>query len=164
MTENNELQAVQGDVLTGKHELSEELSESNVQADLLNTVPASPLAKVQVFNALQNPTDKLSNKINQTINLVDVVGQYVEIEDDATGTKSMQPRLVLITDKGESYDCVSQGVMNSMKQIFAIFGQPHYETGLPLKVLQKQSSRNAAFKFISLEVDMEAYKQLHAND
>ena len=49
---------------------------------------------------------------------------------------NVDPRIVLIDDKGESYQCVSNGVWGSLKKMFAVYGAPTYEE--PINVVVKQ--------------------------
>ena len=55
---------------------------------------------------------------------------------DEDGTVEQAPRIVLIDDKGESYQCVSNGVWGSLKKMFAVYGAPTYEE--PINVVVKQ--------------------------
>jgi hypothetical protein len=132
----------------------------NAGADILNTITGTdPISKAQVYNALTNPTGALSDMIGKTVNMVDVVGQYVEMVDDQTSELTMQPRIVLIDADGKSYGAVSKGVLNALKQIFVVIGQPHYDIPLPLDVLQKKGRHG--YNFLTLEINIPAYQKLN---
>ena len=92
---------------------------------------------VAFYNAVTNPTGKLKEHINETLNLVHVSVEPIEVNRE-DGTTNIAPRIVLVTDAGESYSCVSVGVYAALKRIFSLFGTPDTWTNpLPIKpVLQ----------------------------
>lgn len=92
---------------------------------------------VAFYNAVTNPTGKLKEHINETLNLVHVSVEPIEVKSE-DGTTNIAPRIVLVTDAGESYSCVSVGVYAALKRIFTLFGTPDtWKNPLPIKpVLQ----------------------------
>ena len=85
--------------------------------------------KIDFYNMVNNPTDKLKAHINEVFNLKDVYIETIECQRvDETGqpTGEIQkcPRIVLATDDGKAYQCVSLGVLTSLDSLFRIFGQP----------------------------------------
>lgn len=92
---------------------------------------------VAFYNAVTNPTGKLKEHINETLNLVHVSVEPIEVKSE-DGTTNIAPRIVLVTDAGESYSCVSVGVYAALKRIFVLFGTPDtWENPMPIKpVLQ----------------------------
>ena len=92
---------------------------------------------VAFYNAVTNPIGKLKEHINETLNLVHVSVEPIEVKRE-DGTTNIAPRIVLVTDAGESYSCVSVGVYAALKRIFALFGTPDtWKNPLPIKpVLQ----------------------------
>lgn len=78
---------------------------------------------VAFYNAVTNPTGKLKEHINETLNLVHVSVEPVEVKRE-DGTPVIAPRIVFVTDDGESYSCVSVGVYAALKRIFSLFGTP----------------------------------------
>lgn len=92
---------------------------------------------VAFYNSVTIPTGKLKEHINETLNLVHVSVEPIEVKSE-DGTPKIAPRIVLVTDAGESYSCVSVGVYGALKRIFSLFGTPDTWTNpLPIKpVLQ----------------------------
>lgn len=92
---------------------------------------------VAFYNAVTNPTGKLKEHINETLNLVHVSVEPLEVKSE-DGTTNIAPRIVLVTDAGESYSCVSVGVYAALKRIFVLFGTPDtWKNPMPIKpVLQ----------------------------
>ena len=93
-------------------------------------------AKKLVYNASNNPTHKIDDYINKEIALKDVFVEIIELANENTGELEQAPRIVLIDDKGESYQCVSTGIFGSIKKLMAIFGEPTWEE--PIHVVVKQ--------------------------
>lgn len=92
---------------------------------------------VAFYNAVTNPTGKLKEHINETLNLVHVSVEPIEVKSE-DGTTNIAPRIVLVTDAGESYSSVSVGVYAALKRIFSLFGTPDtWKNPMPIKpVLQ----------------------------
>ena len=91
-------------------------------------------AAVAFYNATSNPANKLKEHINEVLSLVHVSVECVEVcKEDAPDDKVIAPRIVLITDDGQSYACVSIGVYQSLKRMFALLGAPDTWTE-PVKI------------------------------
>lgn len=91
-------------------------------------------AAVAFYNATSNPANKLKEHVNEVLNLVHVSVECVEVsKEDAPDDKVIAPRIVLITDDGQSYACVSIGVYQSLKRMFALLGAPDTWTE-PVKI------------------------------
>ena len=100
-----------------------------------------------VFNAMNNPTHKVGDCINQVINVKDVLAEFIEIEDEETGEVRECPRVVLIDDKGESYQAVSTGIFNAVKKAIATFGAPTWDEPLPCLIKQISLGKNQMLTF-----------------
>lgn len=91
-------------------------------------------AAVAFYNATSNPANKLKEHINEVLSLVHVSVECVEVsKEDTPDDKVIAPRIVLITDDGQSYSCVSIGVYQSLKRMFALLGAPDTWTE-PVKI------------------------------
>lgn len=89
---------------------------------------------VAFYNATSNPVNKLKEHVNEVLNLVHVSVECVEVcTDDESESKAIAPRIVLITDDGQSYACVSVGVYQSLKRMFTLLGTPDTWTE-PMKI------------------------------
>lgn len=102
--------------------------------------------RTALFNAMTNPTGRLSDLINTEINVVDIYCEMVHMTstDQNTGEYIEQdvPRTVLITESGESYSCVSMGVYSAIKKLIALFGEPTWNPPLKLMVKQIKKGKN----------------------
>ena len=82
-------------------------------------------AAVAFYNATSNPANKLKEHVNEVLSLVHVSVECVEVsKDDVPEGKTIAPRVVLITEDGQSYACVSVGVYQSLKRMFTLLGTP----------------------------------------
>lgn len=91
-------------------------------------------AAVTFYNATSNPANKLKEHVNEVLSLVHVSVECVEVsKEDAPEGKAIAPRIVLITEDGQSYACVSVGVYQSLKRMFTLLGTPDTWTE-PVKI------------------------------
>lgn len=99
-------------------------------------------SKVVMYNAMNNPTSRLSEHVNEEILVKDVFIEQVTLTNSETGEVSNPYRIVLIDMDGNSYVAVSTGVYNSVRKLIMIFGSPTWENGLRVKVRQITKGRN----------------------
>ena len=91
----------------------------------------------KVYNALNNPDERVANMINQDIAVTDVLIEIAEIANEETNEVSTVPRVVLIDDKGKTYQAVSLGMFNAVKNAITVFGMPTWEPPLVFTIKQK---------------------------
>lgn len=108
-------------------------------------------SKAKIYNAISNPTHSLADFIGKQLEITDVVCHYVEMVDDNTGEVIQAPRMVFVDVKGETYQCISNGVLQSIKRIFPIVGMPSWKDE-PLKLVVGQKKGRKGFKFLTLEL------------
>lgn len=100
-------------------------------------------SKMAVYNAANNPDDKLSNHINEKIKVRDVYAETIEVANEETGELEKAPRIVLIDVDGKSYQCVSAGIFGALRKLIAVFGEPTWEQGITVKVKQIPTKRGS---------------------
>ena len=81
-------------------------------------------SKIAVYNAMNNPDEKLADHVNNVIEVKDILAHEIELADEDTGELIRTLRTVLIDTTGKTYVAVSGGVANSVQRILQIFGQP----------------------------------------
>lgn len=91
--------------------------------------------KAKLFRIMNNPDKRLSDCINETLEITDVYIEPVQVENQATGEQEIVPRIVLIDKDGTSYQCVSIGIYSALQKIISLFGEPAWKEPIPLKVL-----------------------------
>lgn len=106
--------------------------------------------KKMIFNAINNPTGRLSDFINMPLEVANVYAECVECVNRDTGEMKICPRIVFINTKGESFTAVSLGVYGALKKVFGIFGTPeNWEK--PLTIIPKQISKGE-YKVLTFEI------------
>lgn len=92
--------------------------------------------KANLFNAINNPEKRLSDCINMKIRAKDLFIEVVNCTNEETGEVTACPRIVIIDDKGVSYQAVSLGIYSALKKVIQIFGAPTWEKAIVLEVKQ----------------------------
>ena len=92
--------------------------------------------KAKLFNAINNPEKRLADCINMTINAKDLYIEVVNCTNEETGEVTACPRIVIIDDKGVSYQAVSLGIYSALKKVIQIFGTPTWVNPIKLEVKQ----------------------------
>lgn len=97
-------------------------SERKVQ--FCSMTPKNEDEEIVLFNAMNNPEERIGDCINKIINVRHVYCEVVKCINRETGDEQLCPRIVLIDDKGKGYQAVSLGVFSALKKIFSIKGNP----------------------------------------
>lgn len=108
------------------------------------SIVAEPGNKAQaktIFNAMNNPTHKISDFINKKIVVENVLIEVNDILNDDTGEIDRVPRTVLIAPDGTSYTATSKGVFTSIKNAYQAFGPAPWVGGIEFEVKQKAVGR-----------------------
>ena len=105
-------------------------------------------AAARVFNALNNPSEKVSNHINEVIEVRDYLIEMVEMEKqdaygNGTGEYEVVPRVVLISPDGTAYQAVSRGMANCLRNLIGCVGNAPWEPAISLKVKQISVGRGS---------------------
>lgn len=104
-------------------------------------------AKALVYNAMNNPTHRVGDCINKKLMIKDVLAEVIDLENEETGELQQVPRVVLIDEKGESYQAVSNGIFNAVKKAIAVFGAPTWDEPLPIVIKQVSLGKNQMLTF-----------------
>lgn len=127
----------------------------DLSAGVLSTIQGNDReTQNRVFEALTAALP-LSDNLKTPFNIVDVVSQMIQPEaaiDPATGEATQDEpyvRITLVGPEGEpSYAASSRGVMNSVTQIFQVYGHPA-EWSEPVRVQAVQEGQGTR-KFLKL--------------
>lgn len=127
-----------------------EMVKTNLQSELSEASPSTYCsvqggdreAKKKVYNAMNNPDHRVGDFINKTINVQDVLAEEIELVNEETGELQTAIRVVLIDDKGKSYQAVSTGVYNAIKKLIAVYGAPTWDDPIPVIVKQISLGKN----------------------
>lgn len=109
--------------------------------------------KIKLYNAINVPDYKLSDFINKTLILRDVIIMGVEINRevnpfdkndlDSIDEKRKANRVILIDMEGKSYVATSDGISNAVRTLMNVFGTLHFEDGLSVIVKQVNVKRGS---------------------
>ena len=102
--------------------------------------------RLAVYAAVSN-AEALDDYIGTPIDVANIVIQYVEGED---GETREGVRIVLISDDGKAYGCMSNGVQTAVRNLMGIVGMPPWYPAIKL-IPNKKQGRNG-YKFTTLEV------------
>ena len=110
----------------------------------------TPAEKVAFFNAMSNPDKHLGDCINLSIIVKDMFAEEIELTNETTGEVETGVRIVLIDDKGVSYQSVAKGVYSACKRLIAIFGMPTWEKGIKIVVRQIPVKKGSLLTLIAV--------------
>lgn len=131
MENNTNAVALYGD--NGEHYIADLTTATSSYCSM---VADTPEEKATLFNAMNNPDERIADHINETIAVKDLYCEVVQCVNQETGEVSTCPRIVLIDDKGKSYASVSLGIYSAMKKLMTIYGQPTWDKPIKVKVMQ----------------------------
>ena len=152
MAENTEIQATeQANAITVQNITN---AAPGAMITSLRANPDDRAASVRVFNAMNNPTDRVANHINETIEVQDYLIEMTQIEDtdsygNGLGSYSVVPRVVLVAPDGTSYQAVSYGIANAVRNVVIVCGDAPWNPAVQLKIKQVPTKRGSM-----LTVDM----------
>lgn len=138
---SNEMQVYNGNAMSNANAFADE--GYNLVADLTTAKTQfcsmkaeTPEEKARLFNSMNNPDKRLADFINKVIPAKDLYIEVVNCTNQETGEVTACPRIVIIDDKGTSYQCVSVGIFSALKKCIQIYGAPTWETPVKLEVVQ----------------------------
>ena len=110
--------------------------------------PGDRAQAVRIYNALNNPSDRVANHINEVLSIRDYLIEITTIEDvdsmgNGLGTYTKVPRVVLVTEDGTSYQAVSFGMYTAIRNVVAVCGDAPWEPAVQLKVKQVPTKRGS---------------------
>lgn len=112
--------------------------------------PKTDEQKAALYKAMSQPDRRMSDFINTKFKAADLYIEMVEIADEETGEVSQLPRVVIFAEDGTTYASISKGIYNAVKRLCAVYGMPHWEKPIPLKIIQTTAKNR---KFLNLIVE-----------
>ena len=109
---------------------------STAKTQFTSMVATTNEEKAKLYNAMNNPDERISDNINKQIKAKDLYVEVVNCTNTETGEVTACPRIVIIDDKGKSYQAVSIGIYSALKKIIQVYGAPTWETPINLEVKQ----------------------------
>ena len=133
---------------------SNEISSVNVAANLqasgfYSTIKGTTLEDKKTVYQAVNGSDSVADLVGSVVGLKHIIVQEVEITSE-DGEVVTVPRTTLVLDDGKVYSATSKGLLNSVRNIISIFGDPNeWDQPLTVKVVEKGTKMR---RFYSLEV------------
>lgn len=103
--------------------------------------PNDRATSAKIFNAMNNPSHRVADCINQVIPVQDYLIEMTEIANEETGAVDTVPRVVLVDDEGEAYQAVSYGMANVVRNVCAVCGDAPWSPAVKLKIKQVPTKR-----------------------
>lgn len=103
---------------------------------------------VKVFNAMNNPSEKIADHINEVIEVRDFLIEMTSIEQqdaygNPTGEYDTVPRCVFVSPDGTAYQSVSKGMANVIRNMITCAGMAPWEPPIQLKIKQISVGRGS---------------------
>jgi hypothetical protein len=118
-----------------------------------SVTPETKEQKIAMMNLLSGDDEKtmpLGENIGKIFELADVILNPYDKVNEETGEMEYGVLSYLITQDGLVYVTSSKSVYFSLKRIFQVFGEPHYEAGeISLKAVKKQGQQ---FKYTDIQI------------
>ena len=111
---------------------------NNPSPSYCSFAPETREDRARLYRAMTNPDHKISDCINQEIQLTDVYCEMVQMTNDETGEISQVPRCVLFAADGQTYAATSSGIYNALRRLSMVYGAPHWAEPIPVVIRQLQ--------------------------
>lgn len=105
--------------------------------------PGDRAAAAKLFTAMNNPNHNISDHINEEIPVRDFLIEMTDMVDEQTGEVDTAPRCVFVTPEGDSYQAVSVGMANVLRNLVAAFGPAPWEPPITIKIKQQKVKRGS---------------------
>ena len=128
-----------------------EIDLSTAKTQYCSVTATTDAEKAKVYNAMNNPDERIADNINKVIMAKDLYIEVVDCTNTESGEVTSCPRIVIIDDKGKSFQAVSLGIYSALRKVIQIFGAPTWEKSIPLEVKQITKGER---KMLTLNVKM----------
>lgn len=124
------------------------MSDSTHKAPYCSMRVESVEDKKKLFNYVNNPSKRVGDCINEVIEIKDIYIAEIDIVNKDTGEVSVCPRTILISSDGQSYQAVSVGVFNAIRNLIFMLGDPMtWDAPVPIKIKQITKNTNSILTF-----------------
>jgi hypothetical protein len=125
-----------------------------VYSPFASVKPETKEQKIAMLNLLSGDDEKtqaLSDHVGSHIQIADVILNPYDKINEETGEIEYGVLSYLITPEGVTYVTSSKSVYFSLKRIFQVFGEPHYNEDevITVKVVKKQGQQ---FKYTDIQI------------
>lgn len=118
-------------------------SQAGAMVCSIKADPTDRQASAKIYNAMNNPTHRVNDYINKEIDVTDFLIEMTDILNDETGEVSTVPRVVLIDADGESYQSVSIGMANVVRNLVNVCGMAPWNPPVTIRIKQQPTKRGS---------------------
>ena len=138
---NNEVQLYNAQNVPAINRFSDEgfdlsIDMNSARTQYTSMVASTPEQKAKLFNAMNNPDKRIADCINMRIKAKDLYIEVVDCTNEETGEVTACPRIVIIDEKGVSYQAVSVGIYSALKKVIQVYGEPTWNEPITFEVKQ----------------------------
>jgi hypothetical protein len=114
----------------------------------LDTTKNRAAIAAAMSDADYNLMEYFDKNAGATISMIGIMAQSVKLTDDETGEVTDAYRTVIFGNDGKTYAAVSEGVIGSLQNIFALYGFPTPEN--PIKVVARRKRTRRGYNVTNL--------------
>lgn len=122
--------------------------ENNTLATVNNTSIAkmSFEERKNLFNAVTSAEHKVSDYVNRTITIANVLFTRGSLTNEDTGEIETVERAILIDTEGNTYHTMSNGLLNSLHSLCFVFGEPkEWDNPIAVTVIKKDTKKGQTY-------------------
>ena len=97
----------------------------------------------KLYSAMNNPDHRISDFINKSFSVQDVLIEMREILNEETGVIVKVPRVVLIDEAGAGYQATSIGIFQSVCNAYRAFGPAPWNPPLECTIKQRPTKNGS---------------------
>ena len=102
--------------------------------------------KAKLFNLIANAETKLSDKVNEVINIKEIFFTFGSLTNTETGEVEDRERAIILDDEGHSFHTMGAGAISALHTLCTVFGEPStWEQAVPCKVIKKDTKRGIIY-------------------
>lgn len=114
----------------------------------LDTTKNKAAIAAAMSDADYNLMEYFDKNSGAVISMIGIMAQSVKLTDDDTGEVTDAYRTVIFDDQGKTYAAVSEGVIGSLQNIFALYGFPSVDN--PIKVVARRKRTRRGYNVTNL--------------
>lgn len=105
---------------------------------LYSSIKGTDIAtRLEILKAV-NEADPIADHLGEVIELRHIVVQAVDTVDEKTGEPQSYERVILVSDDGKAFVGSSKGLMNSVRTILGVLGEPEtWGMSIPVTVTEE---------------------------
>lgn len=162
LAENTEIDTatVEGEGVRADRDVAGAIAGLNdASASYYTSIKGTDLSARKAIAKAMTNSKPVADSLGKTINLRDIIVQYVEVvQNQETGEVAAAPRVTLIDESGEAFHATSDGLLTSVRNLFATLGEPDSWTGsdgkresIAVNVTEERS--RSGYRYMTINVE-----------